>query len=290
MPGNGTLGRKLGIVVCLAALLVMASAGTTRAAVTIGQTAPSAEFCQPSRDRLQPTVTSGNSYVVPATVAAGAITSWATEAMAGAGRMLAMKVYRPLGGASYMVVGHDGPHSLSPGTLNTFPTSVPVKAGDVLGSSTPAAAGMPGCSFGAPGDAYIHRSPTLADGDSGDFPNATPDVRLNVSAVVNPSNSFSLGKVRRNTKKGTATVAVTVPNPGSLRLSGKDLRKASAPGALVAKEVAAPGTVKLKITAKGRKRRGLNQEGRVKVKPRITYTPTGGDPASRSTKLNLRKT
>jgi hypothetical protein len=290
MPGIGTRGRKLGIVVCITALLLMASAGPTWAAVTIGQTAPSAEFCQSARDRLQPTVTSGTGYVVPATVAAGTITSWSTEAMAGAGRMLAMKIYRPLGGTTYMVVGHDGPHPLSPGTLNTFPTSVPVKAGDVLGSSTPVAAGLPGCSFGAPGDAYIHRSPTLADGESGDFPNATPDVRLNVSAVVNPSNSFSLGKVKHNRKRGTATVAVTVPNPGVLRLSGKDLKKATTSGAVVAKTVTAPGKVKVKITATGRKRRGLNQKGEVKVKPKITYTPTGGDPASRSRKLNLRKT
>jgi hypothetical protein len=289
MPGIGTSGRKPGIVVCLTALLLVASAGPTRAAVTIGQTAPSGEACQPSIDRLQPTVASGTGYVVPASVAAGTITSWSTEARAGLGRMLMMKVYRPLGGDTYLVVGHDGPHALNPSTLNTFPTNVAVRAGDVLGSSTPAAANLPGCSFGAPGDSYLQRSGNLAVGESAAFPNATPDVRLNVSAVVNPSNSFTLGKVKHNRKKGTATVAVTVPNPGSLRLSGKDLKKASASGAVVAKTVTAPGKVKLKITATGRKRRGLNQRGRVKVKPKITYTPTGGDPASRSRKLSLRK-
>ena len=44
---------------------------------------------------MQPTVTSGNTYVVPA--GGVAITSWSTNAAAGAGQQLKMKVFRKIG-------------------------------------------------------------------------------------------------------------------------------------------------------------------------------------------------
>ena len=38
-----------------------------------------------------------------------------------------------------------------------------------------------------------------------------------------PSNSFSFGKLKRNKRRGTATLTVEVPGPGTLALSGKGL-------------------------------------------------------------------
>lgn len=51
----------------------------------------------------------------------------------------------------------------------------------------------------------------------------------------------------------------------------------------------APGAVKFLIKAKGKKRKTLNEAGKVKLKPKITFTPTGGDPSTQSTKLKLKK-
>ena len=39
----------------------------------------------------------------------------------------------------------------------------------------------------------------------------------------------------------------------------------------------------------GRRGETLNETGTVKLTPRITYTPTGGDPATQSKKLKLKK-
>lgn len=253
--------------------------------MTIGQTGPPSA-CANDRDRLQPIGTAGNAYVVPSTVANGTITSWSTQASAGAGRMLGMKVYRPLGGASYMVVGHNGPHPLAESTLNTFPASVPVKAGDVLGSSVPPAGGNPGCLGAVTGESFLFRVGNLADGGSGVFA-PDGDRHLNISAVVAPSNSFTLGSVRRNKKKGTATLAVSVPNPGELTGSGRGVKVAGA--AVISKTVTAPGAVTLTIKAKGKKKRKLNETGKVKVKPTITYAPTAGNPSTQSRKLKLKK-
>jgi hypothetical protein len=287
--------NRLAFTASLVALSLGTSAPPASASVTIGQTGtPGGGLCSDPIDWVQATVTSGNAYVVPATggISAWTVISWSTQAGAGGGR-LTMKIYRPLGGRIYMVVGHDGPHSLLGGVLNTFTTtSIAVKAGDVLGSSTPSDSGFPACTLsGAPGDLILlGDGDPLADGQSGTFSSEDPDFRLNVSAVITPTNTFTLGAVSRNKKKGTATLTVEdVPNPGTLALTGNGLKTASAAGAVVAKTVTAPGDVKLKIRAKGKKKRKLNETGKVKVKPKITFTPTGGDPSTQATKVKLKK-
>jgi hypothetical protein len=269
------------------AALIATSASPARASITIGQLAPeTSSNCRGTLDRVQGTVTSGNTYVVPGT---GTITSWSTNAKPVAGQQQTMKVFRPLGGASYMVVGHAGPSPLAAGLINTFPANVAVKAGDVVGLNTVNASTMfpHACLFDAsPGDSHGFRAFSLADGESGIF-EFFPGTRVNVSAVFVPSNSFTLGKAKLNKKKGTATLTVDVPNPGELTGSGKGVKVANA--AVTSKTVTVPGAVKLTIKAKGKKQKTLNETGKVKVKPTITYAPTGGDPRTQSIKVKLKK-
>jgi hypothetical protein len=276
---------RFAVTAILAALVLAASSSPVSASVTIGQTGTPAGLCGDGTDRLQPTVTSGNSYVVPSTIATGRITSWSTESLAGANQMLAMKVYHLVSGSTYRVEGHDGPHELVASSLNTFQASVPVKAGDILGTSTPTP-GNAGCNFPVTGENYLTHVGNLADGASGDFVTGTADRRQDVSAVINPSNAFTITGVTRHKKKGTAILKVNVPNPGQLALSGNGVKTAAAHSAAT---VSAPGTVKLKVKAKGKKKGTLNSTGKVKVKPKITYTPTGGDPSTQSLKLKLKK-
>ena len=143
--GQGKSVRCLSLASVVAALSLAASASPATASVTIGQTAPPASLATgDSFDLLQATLASGTSYVVPAN---GTLTSWSTYANANGG-LLTMKIYRPLGGNTYMAVAHDGPRALSPSMLNTFTgLSVQVKTGDVLGDSTPPAAGGPAALF-----------------------------------------------------------------------------------------------------------------------------------------------
>jgi len=126
----------------------------------------------------------------------------------------------------------------------------------------------------------------LADGEAAEFELGT-EFDLDLQAVFVPDNTFSLGGIARNKRKGTVTLTVNVPNPGELTGSGKDVRVAGA--AVISKTVTAPGDVQLTIRAKGRKQRKLNDTGKVRVQTRITYTPTGGDPRTRSRKLRLKK-
>jgi hypothetical protein len=285
------LGR-LTLAVSLAMLSLAASGSLAAASVTLGQLAPGGLGGPPAAsckfgpvDFPQLTVASGNSYVVPGV---GTITSWSHNAGAGPGQMLTMKVFRKVADpAVYTVIGHDGPRPLAGSLLNTFPASIPVKPGDLLGlNDANATAATPNaCDFPAAGTRLV-RNGDLADGQAAGFYEES-GYRGNVTAVFVPTNTFALGAVTSNKKKGTATLTVNVPNPGELTGSGKGVKVASA--AVISKTVIAPGEVKLTIKAKGKKRRTLNETGKVKVKPKITYTPTGGDPSTESKKVKLKK-
>jgi hypothetical protein len=93
---------------------------------------------------------------------------------------------------------------------------------------------------------------------------------------------FTLGKVKKNKRKGTAKLTVNVTAPGTLDLAGKGIKPAS-------KEALAAGKVKLTIKAKGNKKAKLNDKGKTQVKPEVTYTPTGGTPNTEDKKIKLVK-
>jgi hypothetical protein len=151
--------------------------------VTIGQLAPASPpaFCSGPSEFVQPTVSSGAPYVVPATGVR--ITSWSTQANDQPNQNVKMKVYRPVMGLSYLVVGHDGPFTLTPNEVNTFATDLPVQPGDLLGVAVAAGSPNVSCLFEVPGNPFLENPSDTADGSSVTF---TPDtgLRVNISAQV----------------------------------------------------------------------------------------------------------
>jgi hypothetical protein len=276
--------RRTFVVAFLATASVAASASPA-AGVTVGEVGPPEATCSSGDEYAQP------SYVVPPIPPASAlsITSWSHVAEPGPGQKLKLKLYRPVAGLTYTVVAQEV-RNLTESVLNTFPTRIAVNPGDLLGITTaPDSADDTGCGIGAGGDTVYTSSGDAPTGAQVTFVSFS-GFRLNVSAVVEPTNTFSFGQMTRNKKKGTATLTLAVPNPGALAVSGKGAKEAFAAGvgATAAKSVPA-GTVKLKIKAKGKKLKKLNQTGKVKLNPSITYTPTSGSPSTQSTKLKLKK-
>ncbi len=108
-----------------------------------------------------------------------------------------------------------------------------------------------------------------------------------------PSNQFSLGKLKRNKRRGTATLNVIVPGPGNLTLVGRGLVKRRPADGIHARAfhrtVVAAGKVKLRIKTKGRKRQKLNRTGKVKVRAKVTFTPTFGTANLKTKRITLRK-
>lgn len=140
---------------------------------------------------------------------------------------------------------------------------------------------------------------TLTSGTVGVLPGPTAQLRgTGLPAPGGPgggplqaaqaSNSFSFGNVELNKENGTATLTVDVPGAGEVALGGRGLVK-QRPAARASKVANAAGRVKLKVKAKGRKKVNLNEKGKVKVKAKVTFTPTGGLPATQRKKITLKK-
>jgi tripartite motif-containing protein 71 len=97
-----------------------------------------------------------------------------------------------------------------------------------------------------------------------------------------PSNHFTFGKVKLNRRNGSAKLTVKVPGPGSLKLKGRQVKPTS-------QHAASAGAVKLKVRANGNAKRKLKQTGAVKVRAKVTFTPSKGDPRTKSTTIGLKK-
>ena len=297
----------------------MSSLAATRAvaATEIGSTFdPGTSFC--GNFLLQSVSPPADTYAAPF---AGVITGWSYQASTG-GVQLKLKVGRAAGGNNFLIVGESAVQTAAAGQLNSFPTRISVLIGDVIGL-TPVTNGLPcirgmatGYAYSAyvmgndvpPGstatfnpssagsDVQVDIAAALeADVDKDGFGDETQDQCLAFAGTSNgcPSNAFSFAKLKRNKAKGTATLAVDLPGPGELALTGKGIVR-QRPGAAAASRTAgrkidSAGTVTLKIKSKGKKKGKLKRTGKVKVKAKVTYTPTGGKPRTNSKRITLVK-
>jgi hypothetical protein len=282
-------GRRAFLAVAATAALLATPAATAKAAVTLGfidqlGPAPPALCINPDPiDLVEASGPAAPSFTVPAIAGQSlVIASWSHHASA-ASAPLEFKVYRPVGGSTYRVVAHDGPRPLSSGTVNTFSgLHIPVLPGDVIGLHTGAA--PTACHFNQPGESYLYRSGDLADGQQGDFLLNNGEL-LNVSALVAADNRYGVSQVKRNKKRGTARVTLDLPNPGSLFLSGKQIRVLGGPRNL---QVNA-GPVSFVVGAAPIAKTKLLAKGKLRVEVQVVYAPTGGDGTTQKLIVKLRK-
>jgi hypothetical protein len=94
------------------------------------------------------------------------------------------------------------------------------------------------------------------------------------------SNVFRLGKLTRNTRNGTGLLVVDLPGTGTLSLTGRGLAKRQ-------QSVSTAGSVELAIKTKGSFVERLARTGQLKLTASITFTPTGGDPSTRTRLVKL---
>jgi len=264
---------------CISCLGCLAATSGATAAVTIGQLAPGTptDNCTISGlDYLQPSVTGGTLYVARE---AGTITSWSTNS-SGAGATYVLKVFRRTSDPeSFQVISHSQSHVLTAG-LNTVPVSIHVESGDMLGFHESGPDNS--CAFNQFGDNVLNRSGNLADGAAGTF---TPQegVRLNLSAVLVPDNTFTFTSITRDRKRGTATITVTTSNPGLVAIAGKGMKKRAS------KTLAVAGPVTFPVTTVGNTKHRLERKSKLVIPVRVTFFPTGGDPTTQSINLKLKK-
>jgi hypothetical protein len=117
------------------------------------------------------------------------------------------------------------------------------------------------------------------------IPNAAGGDGADIGAFeLQPDNAFSLGKLKRNKKKGTAKLVVNLPVPdaGTVTIQGKGMKTKT-------RSAADTGMVKLPVIAKGKKRKQENRTGKVKIKAKVTYQPVGNALKTLTRKLKLKK-
>lgn len=124
----------------------------------------------------------------------------------------------------------------------------------------------------------VTEGPFLASVDAVTIASVPPPV----PAPPLPSNLITKGKLELNKKQGSGKLAVNVPGPGVLKLvdgAGKGkpkLIKAAAKNPTAAGKVWVP----IKPTGKGKKK--LKEKGKLAFKVKVTFTPTGGLPATQT--------
>jgi hypothetical protein len=100
--------------------------------------------------------------------------------------------------------------------------------------------------------------------------------------LVKARNHFTIGKLKRNRKKGTATLTIGIPEPGAIVASGKGIKKATV-------RAAKGGSVKVPLKAVGGSLKRLKAKGKLKAKLRIAYSPVGGDTSIQRHSVTLQK-
>jgi hypothetical protein len=97
------------------------------------------------------------------------------------------------------------------------------------------------------------------------------------------SNAFTFGKTKKNKKKGTLTLDVNVPGPGTLVGSVGKKMSAKVP------QPTAAGTIQITIKAAGKGVKALARKGKLKGKLTLTFTPPNEDPSTQSKQVTLSK-
>lgn len=182
---------RLALLLLLAATSLLAlTASASAATITVGQTNAAGASCT-NAIIFQTGVSSGNSYTVPKN---GTLTSWSINGSTTGGEA-AMVVFRATGNPNeYTVIGAAAQQTVAPGSVQTFPTNIPVLAGDIVGLW--AGPGLHCGQFtGDPGDTYTGQNgfaspPTMGDTVTTLGPLST--ARINVSAELQePANEPS---------------------------------------------------------------------------------------------------
>jgi hypothetical protein len=218
----------------------------------------------------------------------GTVVRWRLKGAGFVGGPFKLRVLRPVGGGAYAGIATSAAERPMGTGTQVFPTDLPIQAGDLIGLddtdfNTPDRFGI----ALVPGAAGLLWAPHLADGKTAVSNGGITDEEwgFNADVAAPPPNDFSFGKLKRNKRNGTATLAVAVPGAGTLALTGDDVKQQPPKDT----GLTAPGVVKLKVKAVGNGLFKLRHTGKAKVKVTVTYTPVGdlAAPNTESTRVKL---
>jgi hypothetical protein len=315
-PGRRRQVRPFLLASLLAVAALIASPGSAGAATTIGETfSDSSGACGTNETVLQ-TGSPNGQYAAPSD---GVITSWTFQAASAVPDSIKFKVGRSAGGNNFLIVGESPEKTPDADTANTYTdVRIPVQAGDVIGYW--AGSGPVALCGRNPGPPYLFRF-RLGDQPPGTTEPYTENsgFQINFSARLEPdADHDSFGDETQDKCVGTAgpfngcpntvtaitlkqkgdtkvKATITVPGQGALKVgSASDPALASAAAKKTVKAVSQTITAttaqQLKLTLKLTRsaKAKLADKGKLKVKVKAVYTPTGGPSGSVTAKKKLK--
>jgi IPT/TIG domain-containing protein/PASTA domain-containing protein len=137
----------------------------------------------------------------------GVIVRWRI-APGSSGGPFTLRVLHPVGGGLYAASGTSSPGQPVGSGENTFPTGLPVQAGDLIGLNLTIGSGIPRSSI-APGSTESVWNPALADGSTGAPTGNFPGGELLFNADVQPQPEISSITPESGSIEGGTNVIVT---------------------------------------------------------------------------------
>jgi hypothetical protein len=293
-------------------LIAVALAPASSADVTIGanvnQTVTHEGTCAPKTPSQQPctivtTVVPGQTMSAPCD---GTVTRFRLNGFVKPANHYSLRVVRHNPDGSFTGTATSAPVAIATDGVNEYATSLPIAAGEQIGidflDSTedegirwvepPSVSASVLFAFPADGGSAFASIPAtfyylfnadIACAVASPIPSPAP---------APPSNAFNIVKLKKTTltlslaSKGTVAIADGSAKPKKAKAAStskakpKLLKPSSASGG--------PGlaTVKLKLTGPAKK--ALKEKGRVKVKAKITFTPTGGTASTQVKTLTVK--
>lgn len=177
LRGSSVLASfALGLCWCLPA--------TSTAATTLGSTSvPSAPTCGQTLQTLVQVTSPGSMYTVPTP---GVITSWSHQAASAPATTMRLRVVRPTPTAgTYTTVGLSTAQVPVANQLTSFPSRIPVAAGDLIGFSVTATTAFD-CLTASPGATISYRNDAPAVSSVDPYPDLGFAARLAISAQLEP--------------------------------------------------------------------------------------------------------
>ncbi len=206
----------------------------------------------------------------------GTVVRWRIKAHPAGPGPFNLRVLRPLGTAA-LFLGTSAPESAPGGAIKESGTSLPISIGDLIGVDSPGGAAIE--FVDAPGASRQVWGTIPANGATAS-PISSQEVENFLNADIEPTSTVTVAKPKAD-KKGTATLTVTVPNPGALAVTGRLVKSATA-------APTAPGLVELKLRPTPKTRARLREKGKARGRVQVSFTPSFGQASSQSVRLKLR--
>ena len=221
----------------------------------------------------------------------GMITTWRIGAGSSSGPA-ALRVVRPLAGGLYTSGGAAPQVTPAVNATSTYAVQLPIQRGDLIGVDC-CGAGATFFTASTPQTARLDFEPGPLAAGPGTAPIDSDNFEVLVNADIEPTSAFTVNRVRRK-KGGAISVTVQLPNPGTLAAGDPHDYALGAPGVkplLLKPGVAdvSPGSVTVTTRPTQRARDFLARRGRLKIRVKVLFTPTGGLPSGQTRKIKLKR-